>query len=315
MSSPRYKIVFDGQLMPDTTLEAVKENLARLFKSTPTRIDTLFGGTPVALKRDLSDSQADQYLAALQKAGARVRKEVDQSASLSLVPTDEQLQQAAPTKQPPMSCPKCGHEQPKTNQCTACGIIIEKYLARQAQLAEQQSSPAPAVSPYAPPQADVAGHLPEFCELKVFSISGRIGRLRYLGWSMGLMLLAMLAYGIAMGVMTILPILGGVLMLPIGIAIFVVSVMIGVQRLHDIGWSGWLWLLNFAPLIGFVFTLLMFLIPGTSGANRYGPPPPPNSRGVTVLAWGGLLLGIIAFIGILAAIAIPAYQSYLEHAQ
>lgn len=214
-----------------------------------------------------------------------------------------------------MNCPKCGHEQPRNSECTACGIIIEKYLARQAQLAEQRPSPTPAVSPYSPPQADVAEHLPEFGELKVFSISGRIGRLRYLGWSMGLMLLAMLAYAIAMGVMAFLPVLGGVLMLPIGITVFAVSVMIGVQRLHDIGWSGWLWLINFVPLIGFVFTLLMFLIPGTSGANRYGPPAPPNSRGVTVLAWGGLLLGIFAFIGILAAITVPAYQGYLEHAQ
>ena len=49
MNQPRYKIVFDGQLMPETTLETVKDNLARLFKSDAARIDSLFSGPPVAL--------------------------------------------------------------------------------------------------------------------------------------------------------------------------------------------------------------------------------------------------------------------------
>ena len=33
MTEARYKIVFDGQLMPEMALDTVKNNLARLFKS------------------------------------------------------------------------------------------------------------------------------------------------------------------------------------------------------------------------------------------------------------------------------------------
>ena len=146
----------------------------------------------------------------------------------------------------------------------------------------------------------------------MLSVNGRIGRVRYLGWSMGMMLLAMLAYAIAVGAMAISPIVGGILMVPLVIAAVVVAVMIGVQRLHDLGWSGWLWLLNLVPVVGTVFALLMLVVPGTQGANRYGPPPPPNSRGVIVLAWSCLLVPIL---GILAAISIPAYQDYVERAQ
>ena len=91
----------------------------------------------------------------------------------------------------------------------------------------------------------------------------------------------------------------------------VIGVFIGVQRLHDMGWSGWLWLLNFVPVIGSVFALLMLIIPGTQGVNRYGPPPPPNSTGVKVLAWLFLLVPVT---GIVAAIALPQYQSYVERA-
>ena len=112
MTEARYKIVFDGQLMPEMTLETVKDNLARLFKSDPSKIDALFSGSPVALKRDLAETEADKYLAALQQAGAQARKE-QEAVALSLVDSaPEQASTstpAAPTHG--MTCPKCGHQQ------------------------------------------------------------------------------------------------------------------------------------------------------------------------------------------------------------
>ena len=310
MTEARYKIVFDGQLMPEMTLETVKDNLARLFKSDPSKIDALFSGSPVALKRDLAETEADKYLAALQQAGAQARKE-QEAVALSLVETTPE---PATAPAHAMTCPKCGHQQDKAAECAACGIIIDKYLARQAQQAE--SAPASATlgapSPYSPPRSEVGDSLPEYGTLKVFTTDGRIGRVRYLGWSMGMMLLAMLAYGISAGLMLASPILGGILMIPLVIAAVVISVMIGVQRLHDIGWSGWLLLLNLVPLVGSVFAILMLVVPGTQGANRYGAPPPPNSRGVIALAWSAL---VVPIIGIVAAISIPAYQDYVDTAQ
>lgn len=314
MNQPRYKIVFDGQLMPEASLETVKDNLARLFKSDPARIENLFSGAPVALKRDLGEGEAEQYLNALQKAGANVRKELDQAASLSLVPTEAETEQAVEAATSSMTCPKCGHEQAKASECSACGIIIEKYLARQAQLAEAAPAPAPVAattSPYAPPQANVAEQLPQYSELKVFSVSGRIGRVRYLGWTMA-MLLCMLPLMLVFAGASVMSSVLGTLILGVAvIAMIVVGVFIGVQRLHDMGWSGWLWLVNFVPFIGSVFALLMLIIPGTQGVNRYGPPPPPNSTGVKVLAWLFLLVPVT---GIVAAIALPQYQSYVERA-
>jgi uncharacterized membrane protein YhaH (DUF805 family) len=215
-----------------------------------------------------------------------------------------------------MTCPKCGHRQAKAAECSACGIIIEKFIARQAALSEHAPAVQPqppgdlgkaAHTPYAPPLATVAETLPEFGELEVFSIQGRIGRLRYLAWSLVLMLAALALLGVASMGFAISEIVGSVLIVLVGIGMAVVSVQIGAQRLHDIGWSGWLWLINLVPVVGGVFALLLLIIPGTTGANRYGPPAPPNSRAVKALAWLWLLVPVV---GILAAISLPAYQDY-----
>lgn len=315
MTQARFKIVFNGELMPDVSLETAKENLARLFKSDLTRINSLFSGGNVDIKRDLSENEADQYLKALQSAGAKVRKEQDLAASMSLMDTDDHAPKtpisapsAASTSE--MTCPKCGHQQSKAIECSACGIIIEKFIARQAMLAENPPEVvSAAATPYATPKAAVAETLPEFGELKAFTTDGRIGRLRYLAWSMVLMLACLPLFGIAGGFFAASEILGGLLMVVVGIAVAVVGIMIGVQRLHDIGWSGWLLLVTLVPIVGGVFSLLMFIIPGSTAANRFGPPPPPNSRAVKILA---LLWVAIIVIGIVAAIALPAYMGYAD---
>ena len=311
MTQARFKIVFNGELMPDVSLETAKENLARLFKSDLTRINSLFSGGNVDIKRDLSENEADQYLKALQSAGAKVRKEQDLAASLSLVETDDHRTESSEAESNVlMTCPKCGHQQNKAIECSACGIVIEKFIARQAMLAENPPEVvSAAATPYATPKAAVAETLPEFGELKAFTTDGRIGRLRYLAWSMVLMLACLPLFGIAGGFFAASEILGGLLMVVVGIAVAVVGIMFGVQRLHDIGWSGWLLLVTLVPIVGGVFSLLMFIIPGSTAANRFGPPPPPNSRAVKILA---LLWVAIIVIGIVAAIALPAYMGYAD---
>ena len=325
MSQARFKIVFSGELMPAAQLDEVKANLARLFKSDSAKIESLFSGNPVALKRDLAEDEAEKYLAALQRAGAKVYKEADLAASLSLVETEDHnppAEATATTDGGRMNCPKCGHEQDKSAECSACGIIIDKYLARQAELAASapaititstiSNDPAPA-SPYAPPTANVAEELPEYAELRPFGVEGRIGRLRYLAWSLSLMGAAMAVFGVVAIGFQLSQVLGAILGVVTLVAMAVVSVQIGVQRLHDIGWSGWLLLVNLVPVVGSVFSIIMLVVPGSAAANRFGPPPPPNSTAVKVLSALWLLVPVV--FGILAAIAIPAYQDYTERAQ
>tara|TARA_B100001750_G_C15338464_1_gene511021 strand:+ start:214 stop:582 length:369 start_codon:yes stop_codon:yes gene_type:complete len=100
-------------------------------------------------------------------------------------------------------------------------------------------------------------------------------------------------------------VLGVILTGALGIGFLLVSIQIGVQRLHDMGWSGWLMLLYLVPVIGTLFPLVVLLMPGNEGPNRFGPPQPPNSRSVKILAALWLL---VPFLGILTAIILPTYQ-------
>ena len=66
-------------------------------------------------------------------------------------------------------------------------------------------------------------------------------------------------------------------------------------------------LLAFIPFVG----LIWLFKSGTEGENRFGAPPPPNSLMVKIL---GLALPI-AYLLVVFAIAIPAYQNYVERAR
>jgi len=276
MSDNRFKIVFDGALLPGVESTTAKLNLAELFKSAVEAIEKLFTGRPVALKRDLSRPDAETYLTALHNAGIDARIEAEQPVAFSLAETHE----------------------------TDSGAT---------------DFSRPAASPYAPPRAAVGDDLPEYSSLKVFTINGRIGRLRYLAWTLVLTVAMLVAAGIlstvgfaiATASPTIAVILGSLLGFALFVALVVVSVQIGVQRLHDLGWSGWWYLLNLVPLVNSVFPLLLLVLPGNAGANQYGAPPPRNSTAVKVLA--SLWLAFIPLVLIVVVtLGMNGYQNQLE---
>lgn len=85
-------------------------------------------------------------------------------------------------------------------------------------------------------------------------------------------------------------------------------VFLTIQRAHDFNTTGWLSILVLIPLVNLIF----WFIPGTGGENRFGLPTPPNRTSTVVVA---LIIPIVAAVGILAAIAIPAYQQYVQRAK
>lgn len=59
------------------------------------------------------------------------------------------------------------------------------------------------------------------------------------------------------------------------LATVIPSLAVGARRLHDIGYSGWLQLLAFVPMVGIVI-LIVFWAKDGEGDNKYGPDPEGN---------------------------------------
>lgn len=75
--------------------------------------------------------------------------------------------------------------------------------------------------------------------------------------------------------------IGGLLGKSIGLALYwlftmatlIPSLSLCVRRLHDTNRSGWWFLIVLVPFVGGIILFILFLLAGTSGANRFGNVP------------------------------------------
>jgi len=68
----------------------------------------------------------------------------------------------------------------------------------------------------------------------------------------------------------------GWLYVTIGITHLISGVGIVVRRLHDVGKSGWFYLIILIPLIGFIWILVLFCTDGVKEDNKWGSNPKFN---------------------------------------
>ena len=147
---------------------------------------------------------------------------------------------------------------------------------------------------------------------RVFAMNGRIGRVRYIAYSMAIML-TLLAVAMVLGGIVAVA-FGNSPFILMGIAaLFYIAYIAGafiitIRRAHDMGQSGWMSLLMLVPLVGLWF----LFAPGTPTSNQYGPRPVPNTTGTILAAFSPLVFGVV--VGIVAAIAVPMYQASLMNA-
>ena len=113
---------------------------------------------------------------------------------------------------------------------------------------------------------------------KIFTTQGRLNRLPYLKYFLGLLLVSILLNAVLTFVFTILTgsaegtlfnIISVILAVPVSVA----SIMCAIRRLHDLNRSGWFVILALIPFVNVLFEIYLLCFRGTQGVNKYGADP------------------------------------------
>ncbi|MEX2482617.1 MAG: hypothetical protein WD928_17305 [Gammaproteobacteria bacterium] len=97
MTAETFAVIFRGRIVDGADMAAVRANLAKLFKADAARIEKMFSGQAVIIKKGLDAGDAEKYWAALAKAGA-VAEVVAMPATTGSSPA---LQSSPPAPSPP----------------------------------------------------------------------------------------------------------------------------------------------------------------------------------------------------------------------
>lgn len=139
MSQNLYNVVFRGMLTGTKSEDEVKVELAALFKASAEKIEALFSGKPVVIKRNIDAATATKFRAAFERAGA----------FCELVKAEEAAAPAPPEPDSADSTPPQVDGQPDD-----AGSDVEEVTAAPPPPAEPEPAPASAAASSADDSAD-----------------------------------------------------------------------------------------------------------------------------------------------------------------
>lgn len=142
----------------------------------------------------------------------------------------------------------------------------------------------------------------QYAKLEFLGFEARIGRLRYMVWQLGLACIFIVSALVGLFAVFVSPIISVLILGVVNILYLIFTLRIAAQRLHDLNFSAWMLLLLLVPIANVILGIMALVMPGTPGSNRFGAPPPPNSKSVKIA--GTILIFIycvcIAGIGAIA---------------
>lgn len=158
MADTTYAIVFSGEIVEGFQVISVKAHLAKMLKASPEKMQVLFSGKPIVLKRTTDKAEAAKYGGALKKVGANVKVKIIKGEASAPAPKPEAMPPAPPETQAPVA------KSPDTSNLSLApntGNIVEPAPEPEApdldlsnmSLAENDGSPL--VEPTAPVKADI----------------------------------------------------------------------------------------------------------------------------------------------------------------
>ena len=162
-----YKVTFLGLSVAGPEEEArLLAGLQKRFNLTPERAERLVQRVPIVVKKGISRAEMEKYTKVFDEIGGKVKieEEFELTPEVAEEPPKSEFKpepakpeamkpEPPPEPEPPpgseawpkfgpsaekgyskgrmVTCPQCGFEQPETDECIKCGIIISKFLRYQ----------------------------------------------------------------------------------------------------------------------------------------------------------------------------------------
>jgi hypothetical protein len=143
----RYRLVFRGEVLDGQHTAVVRKRLGAALKVDGARLEELFAGQPVVIKRDADTATAARYQAAFKRAGARLR--VLPVADRNPAAPTRATAPAQPTSEPGLSLRPRGTDLLDSGERPAQRVIqvdvSHLSLAALGPLIEPRAESAPAV--------------------------------------------------------------------------------------------------------------------------------------------------------------------------
>jgi hypothetical protein len=167
---PTYKVVFLGLIVAGSEEEArLIAGLQKKFALSPEKAERLLQRVPIVVKKGIGKEEMERYVKAFEGIGGKLKVEEEATAGALEFPREPEpasgpgaprkpepppKREPPPEPQPPASepeppplfkslsekkphagrmvtCPQCGFEQPETDECVKCGVIISKFVRYQ----------------------------------------------------------------------------------------------------------------------------------------------------------------------------------------
>jgi len=90
MAKGSYQVIFSGKIIEHADIDMVKANVARVFSMPDDRIEKLFSGRRLVLKKNIDQATAERYKTTLQRAGALC--EIEDLATVQQTPVAEKTE-------------------------------------------------------------------------------------------------------------------------------------------------------------------------------------------------------------------------------
>lgn len=141
--SETFSVVVTGKIADGFALSDAKSQVSKLFKLSPEKVERLFSGKPVAIRRGIDKPQAMKLRAALAKTGViavikasspeqrpAAAKPEARAEKTTTARAKEAPEKAVTSDQQTIVCPRCGHEQDFTRACGMCKMDLSLHIDR-----------------------------------------------------------------------------------------------------------------------------------------------------------------------------------------